>query len=80
MLRIRNCSKPESDKLSVLTGNNQDKITYKETYLLDEETYLLDSEGNYLVEEFNSVKQRISIDNGLLYLLQVKGIEIVNAC
>jgi hypothetical protein len=29
---------------------NADRITHRETYLLDEENYLLDSEGRYLLE------------------------------
>jgi hypothetical protein len=35
VLKIRSSSKQESDKLSVLTGTNEDKISFKETYLLD---------------------------------------------
>lgn len=63
----------------MLNGKNQDKITCKETYLLDEDNYLLDSEGTYLVEEVGTTKQRIKIDNDLVYLLELKGIEITNA-
>jgi hypothetical protein len=58
----------------VLTGVNEEKIGYRETYLLDEENYLLDSEGNYIVEEMDGQKQRIKIDSNMIYLLQLKGI------
>ena len=47
--------------------------------MLDEENYLMDGEGNYIVEECNDQKQRIKIDDNMIYLLQLKGIEIMSS-
>lgn len=55
---------------------NEDKLTSKETYLLDEDNYLLDSEGNYLLEEWGGQKRRVRLEEDQLYLLSLKGIEI----
>jgi len=35
-IKIRNCIKDETDRLSIIKNNNQDKISFKNTYLLDE--------------------------------------------
>lgn len=35
ILKIRSSNKEESEKLSIISGTNEDKISYKETYLLD---------------------------------------------
>jgi hypothetical protein len=55
---------------------NEDKLTSKETYLLDEDNYLLDSEGNYLLEEWRGERRRVRLEENQLYLLSLKGIEI----
>ena len=50
ILRVRDCTKQENDKLSVLSGKNENMISFRETYLLDQDNYLMDSEGVYLTE------------------------------
>lgn len=49
LLKVRNCNKGESSRIGSITGMNEDRLTSRETYLLDEENYLLDSEGSYLM-------------------------------
>jgi hypothetical protein len=53
---------------------NEERLTSRETYLLDEENYLLDSEGSYLMEEWAGERRRVRVEEGQLYLLGLKGI------
>jgi hypothetical protein len=71
---VRACNKAESSRISCITGMNEERLTSRETYLLDEENYLLDSEGSYLMEEWAGERRRVRVEEGQLYLLGLKGI------